>query len=123
MSDEPGSELVGLAEQLIKRTEAGKISWSSTGDDGFAFAGTRASVIIRSRDKDQTHPYVFTIFEHDIEVDSITSGWEGVGEYESGPPFPWNDALEKLYRLARRNALDIDDLIESLLQDIDKSGR
>ena len=124
MVDAPGNDLFRLAQQLIERTKAGKMSWSSIGEDGFAFAGTKASVVIRSRDKDQVHPYIFTLFEGDIEVDSITSGWNAspTGFEDEGSPLPWNDALENLYRSARRNALNLDQLIESILEDIDKPG-
>ena len=119
-----GNELLELAEQLIKRTEDGKVTWESTGDDGFAFAGTRASVVIRSKDKDQAHPFIFSLFEGDVLVDTLASGFHGSEDFEDirGAPYAWNDTLEKLYYNARRSALKLNELAASILHDIDESG-
>jgi hypothetical protein len=125
VSDQPVTELATLAERLIQLTGEGKIAWQPTGDDGddgFAYVGSRATVVIRSQDNGQRHPFILTLLDGDVEVDSLTSGWEEA-EYDTGPPYPWNEDLQTLYRVARRNARNIGALIESLIADAEKSGK
>jgi hypothetical protein len=122
VSDQPGTELATLAERLIQLTGEGKIAWQPTGDDGFAYAGSRATVVIRSQDSGQRHPFILSLLDGDVEVDSLKSGWEQA-DYDTGPPYPWNEDLETLYRVARRNARNIGALIESLIGDAEKSGK
>ena len=122
MSDQPVTELATLAERLIQLTGEGKIAWQPTEDDGFAYAGSRATVVIRSQDGGQQHPFILSLLDGDVEVDSLKSGWEEA-EYDTGPPYPWNEDLQTLYRVARRNARNIGALIESLIADAEKSGK
>jgi hypothetical protein len=122
VSDQPVPELATLAERLIQLTGEGKISWQPTGDDGFSYVGSRATVVIRSQDSGQGHPFILTLLDGDVEVDSLKSGWEEA-EYDTGPPYPWNEDLQTLYRVARRNARNIGALIESLIADAEKSGK
>ena len=75
--------------------------------------GSRATVVIRSQDSGQGHPFILTLLDGDVEVDSLKSGWEEA-DYDTGPPYPWNEDLQTLYRVARRNARNIGALIESL---------
>lgn len=122
MSDQPVTELATLAERLIQLTGEGKIAWQPTEDDGYAYMGSRATVIIRPQDSAQRHPFILTLLDGDVEVDSLTSGWEEA-DYDTGPPHPWNEDLQTLYRVARRNARNIGALIESLIADAEKSGK
>ena len=96
----------------------GKIAWQPTGDDGFTYVGSRATVVIRSH-SGQRHPFILTLLDGDVEVDSLKSGWEEA-DYDTGPPYPWNEDLQTLYRVARRNARNIGALIESLIADAEK---
>jgi hypothetical protein len=120
VSDQPVTELATLAERLIQLTGEGKIVWESTGD-GFAYVGSRATVVIRSQDSGERHPFILSLLDGDVEVDSLKSGWEEA-EYDTGPPYPWNEDLETLYRVARRHARNIGALIESLIADAEKRG-
>ena len=120
MSDQPVTELATLAARLIQLTEEGKIAWQPTEGDGFAYKGSLATVVIRSQDG--AHPFVLSLLDGDVEVDSLKSGWEEA-EYDTGPPHPWNEDLQTLYRVARRNARNIGALIESLIADAEKSGK
>jgi hypothetical protein len=122
VSDQPVTELATLAERLIQLTGEGKIAWQPTEDDGYAYVGSRATVVIRSQDSAQQHPFILTLLEGDVEIDSLKSGWEEA-EYDKGPPHPWNEDLQTLYHVARRNARNIGALIESLIADAEKSGK
>jgi hypothetical protein len=122
VSDQPVTELATLAERLIQLTGEGKIAWQPTEDDGYAYMGSRATVIIRPQDSAQRHPFILTLLDGDVEVDSLTSGWEEA-DYDTGPPHPWNEDFQTLYRVARRNARNIGALIESLIADAEKSGK
>jgi hypothetical protein len=122
VSDQPVTELATLAERLIQLTGEGKIAWQPTGDDGFAYVGSQATVVIRSQDSGQRHPFILSLLEGDVELDSLKSGWEEA-DYDTGPPYPWNEDLQTLYRVARRNARNIGALIESLIVDAEKSGK
>jgi hypothetical protein len=122
VSDQPVTELATLAERLIQLTGEGKIAWQPTEDDGFAYVGSRATVVIRSQDGGQRHPFILSLLDGDVEVDSLKSGWEEA-EYDTGPPYPWNEDLQTLYRVARRNARNIGALIESLIADAEKGGK
>jgi hypothetical protein len=120
VSDQPITDLAGFAKRLIQLTEEGRINWEPTGDDGFAYVGSRASVVIRSQDKDQRHPFILSILDGDVEADSLKSGWDAESEYEEGPPLTWNDDLQNLYGSARRSAFKIDVLIASILEEVEK---
>ena len=122
MSDQPVTELAMLAERLIQLTGEGKIAWQPTEDDGFAYVGSQATVVIRSQDSGHRHPFILSLLDGNVEVDSLKSGWEEA-EYDTGPPYPWNEDLQTLYRVARRNARNIGALIESLIADAEKSGK
>jgi hypothetical protein len=101
---------------------AARLCTKATGDDGFTYVGSRATVVIRSQDSGQRHPFILTLLDGDVEVDSLKSGWEEA-DYDTGPPYPWNEDLQTLYRVARRNARNIGALIESLIADAEKSGK
>ena len=122
MSDQPVTELATLAARLIQLTGEGKIAWQPTEGDGFAYKGSLATVVIRSQDSNQRHPFILSLLDGDVEIDSLTSGWEEA-EYDTGPPHPWNEDLQTLYRVARRHARNIGALIESLIADAEKSSK
>src|SRR4051812_32387370 len=113
--------LVDLLRELIDRTRAGKINWvPASGTDGFQFVGSRASVLIRARDEDAAPPYVLELFSGTEFVDLLTSDWDEPEDFNGERiPRPWNSDLFRLFLLARRSALRIDELVASLISDID----
>jgi hypothetical protein len=113
-----------FANDLVSRSENHTMAWEPFSDgDGFAFVGTKAAVVIRSRDADGNSPYVLELFdESDGLREQLQSGYEfdASGNYEM--PHEWNETLARLYHLARRAALRLDELSTSILEDID-AGR
>ena len=67
VSDQPVTELATLAERLIQLTGEGKIAWQPTEDDAFAYVGSRATVVIRSQDSGQGHPFILTLLDGDVD--------------------------------------------------------
>src|SRR4029450_1069735 len=83
VSDQPVTELATLAARLIQLTGEGKIAWQPTEDDGYAYVGSRATVVIRSQDGGQRHPFILSLLDGDVEIDSLQSGWEEAA-YDTG---------------------------------------
>jgi hypothetical protein len=109
-----------LATELLARTQSGSATWVSLGDgDTFACQGTASSVLIRSRDRDASPPFILELYDASAAiVDTLESEWDepiDVGRQAA----PWNETLTHLYMAARRKATGVDDLIGSLLDDID----
>ena len=124
MADPATEALESFASKLLAHTEAQKVPWRALPDvDGFYFSGTAGSVAIRSRDGDGRLPFVLDIAGPDNGVvDSLETDWYSVENDEFERPMSWNAILERLYHLARRTALGLDELTASLLGDIE-SGR
>ncbi len=120
MSDYGIQRLQALAKRLIVLTEQGKVEWrEGAAQDSFQLAVPNASVSISTRDGDGRAPYVMEVFSGDgAVVDSIeTEAWWD-DETEEFYPRPWNELLERLYELARRNVLNIDAVLDTLLSEL-----
>jgi hypothetical protein len=109
-----------FAADLLARTEDGKVPWAPfTEDDGFAFVGSAAAVVVRSRDGDGAYPYVLELFDGQNELrETLHTGFD-LTEHGDQEANAWNDTLARLYHAARRRALRIDELSMSILDDID----
>jgi hypothetical protein len=116
--------LVDLAKNLLKRTQDGKISWTATDNDtAFLFSGTSTSVRISTYFDNEGESYTELSFlnSRGTVVDSIrdeyhqvSSGWEAAD---------WNEVLDDLYYAARRDALDVDTMLDDFLADLeDENG-
>jgi hypothetical protein len=103
--------LVELSNRLRAATDAGQLEWTAEEDAAFLWSSAGAAVGVRSRDGDGEEPYELEVFTAAHQkVESLGSEW-GADEQ----PAPWNDALGRLYRAARRRALGVDDILEDLL--------
>ena len=117
-------EMRGLAVALIDRSRQGAVAWQEFETaDGFFYQGTQSAVVIRSRDGDGRHPFILELFDETSKVvDQLETAWSSPDEEGLQSARPWNSELETLYYVARRQALKLDVLAESLLADIE-SGR
>jgi hypothetical protein len=119
VSDQPVTELATLAQRLIQLTGEGKIAWQPTGDDGFTYVGLRATVVIRSQDSGQRHPFILTLLDGDVEVDSLRLD----GKKLTMTPARRIHGMKIADPLPRRtSARNIGALIESLIADAEKAA-
>jgi hypothetical protein len=115
--------ILALVNLLTKQTIAGKISWVATDKESvYMYSGGKSSVIVNQwPDQDGDLITVVVILnERGTPVEELRSGFENSGdpwsEYE---PSAWNKSLESLYRVARSNALDIDQVLDDLMAELE----
>ncbi|HWL37316.1 MAG TPA: hypothetical protein VNQ77_14125 [Frankiaceae bacterium] len=120
MRDYGTNRLWALAQRLIALTEQGKVSWSEgAAADSFQLAASSASVTIASRDADGRAPFQLDVYsDSGTVVDSLESELRWDEEAQVDYPAEWNDALETLYERAKRSALNIDTVIDSLIAEL-----
>jgi hypothetical protein len=103
-----------LARILISRTEAGTLSWATTDiQTSYALVTPSGSVLMDSIDNDGAAPYAMAITNPDgLVIDRVRSApdEESWGELD--------DLICHLYELARRSALNIDDVYRGILGDL-----
>lgn len=110
-------------EQLASRTQSGNIKWKKTdSEDTFLFSGSKSSVIVTKWNDRDGDPMV--------RVSILNSTGDEIGRLESEYLHnPWNETtrytdgennalLEALWESARRTALNIDEVLDSLLDDL-----
>jgi hypothetical protein len=110
--------IIELVKTLTQRTIAKSIQWQVSDDDGleFQFSSPTSSVVVRSKDRDGASPFILDIINaNGAIVESVYSNWgDSVGET------PWgsqnmSELLGELFVQARRNALNIDGVLDDLL--------
>ena len=85
----------------------------------FLWTAAQGAVGVRSRDRDGEEPYAFDVFGAERQkVETLTSEWT-----TDEQPAPWNEAVARLYRAARRQALGVDRILEDLLREFRGSRR
>jgi hypothetical protein len=110
----PYERLVELSRRLSAATDAGQVEWLADEDTAFSWIGTRGAVSVRSRDGDGEEPFELDVFSAAKQkVETIGSEWTADEQ-----PAPWNDAVARLYRAARRQALGVDRILEDLLAEL-----
>jgi hypothetical protein len=122
VSDYGEQKLLDLTNRLIAGTELGQVDWQTT-DNETAFVCTlrAASVAITSVDDDGVSPFSLLILDQSGDVvDSLTTRVQRLPAQDSGQirVAPWNEPLERLYEVARRNALNIDKIVDELLAEL-----
>jgi hypothetical protein len=115
------NRLILMAQNLLKATREGKISWRLTDVEyKFIYAGTRSSVTIEvSQDNFSNETLLCLLNERGTVVDSLETG-SSLGDDNSQTAFRWNDLLEDLYQAARRVAHNVDEALESMILDIER---
>lgn len=122
--------LIQIATLLVSSTESRNINWRTTDDpEAFLFSGSGASVITShwmDRDQDDDCYSLTVLNSGGTEVAELRSTWIPVPVDPSADPWvaqgytpgPNNRLLADLHEAARRNALHIDRVIDSLIQDL-----
>lgn len=112
--ESPYERLVELSRRLSVATDAGQLDWTVEDDTTFLWTGSRGAVSVRSRDGDGEEPFELDVFSAAKQkVETLGSEWT-----EDERPAPWNDAIARLYRAARRQALGVDRILEDLLGEL-----
>jgi ankyrin repeat protein len=105
------ARVIALCERLADATLAGATEWQDAGNDHFTWARTEGRVSIGARDRDGQPPYEIAIFNPGGDkVEELASA---LADDES--PADWNAPIAELYRVARRNALRADEIIDALM--------
>lgn len=110
----PYERLVELSKRLRAATDEGQLEWTTEDDTSFVWTGSNGAVSVRSRDGDGEEPFELDVFSPTRQkVETLGSEWT-----EDERPAPWNEALTRLYRAARRKALGVDRILEDLLSEL-----
>jgi hypothetical protein len=105
------ARLIALCERLAEATLAGATEWRDGEDDHFLWASSEGRVSVGARDRDGQPPYELAIFNPTGDkVEELESALS-----EEDTPAAWNPPLAELYRVARRNALRADEIIDALM--------
>lgn len=114
MMEAPYERLVELSKRLRAATDEGKLEWTAEEDTTFLWTSARGAVAVSSRDSDGEEPYELDVFSvAGQKVETLGSEWTADEQ-----PAPWNDAVARLYRAARRQALGVDKILEDLLAEL-----
>jgi hypothetical protein len=115
MSDAQHEQILRLLGELLVRSETGSAPWEAISPYSFGLQTKDASVEIRSRDQDDSHPIELILYNSDFEViDYLISEWYGVDD-----PASWNSDIERLYFEAKAKANNVGHVIEEFLEDLD----
>ena len=106
-----------LARKLLEQTRAGKLSWSDTDtEDQFLYSGSVSGVLI---DKYSSRYELALLNARGTLVERIVANAPEVDGGVSAAEAALFDLFEDLYEAARREALNVDKIIDSLINDID----
>jgi hypothetical protein len=104
--------LHSLAQQLIEATRARRVTWTATGTDRFQLSLPTGAVVIESPETGYAAMHVYDDSGNHIE--SLN---------ETNATAPWDDTLHALWDAARNSALNIDKVLDSILEDVERAGR
>lgn len=103
--------LISLCERLSESTLAGGAKWRGEGEDHYIWERPEGSVAVEARDRDGQPPYQLIVLNGNQEkVEELSSAL-----VDDDEPAPWNQPLAELYRVARRSALNADEIIDALM--------
>jgi hypothetical protein len=109
--------LIAITKALLRRTRDGAIEWeirsygSRDGSEQVDYSTSANTITVKPRDDDGQKPYVLIVKNSSgIEIDRLDPGeW---------PDDSSDGALDELYTVARRQALDVDRTLDQLLNDL-----
>ena len=114
--------MAALVKALLDATRAGKITWTVTDSETrFLYAGTRSSVTIAYNSGYSDDETALSLLnDKGVVVDSIATEFRRGPSADTLVSADWNQDLEDLYAAARRFAHNVDEALDSMLQDIAK---
>jgi hypothetical protein len=118
---DPNPKLLQLVDRLSYGTEQGYIKWEAVGETSFSYSTADAGITIESVDGDGQLPFAVRVFDgRGTLLESETSHDErgdGLRPRDSAAQ------LAGLYDVARRNALNIDPVLDALIKQVDNTIR
>ena len=121
MNEDP---ILRIARLLLKRTRTGDVQWVPTDDEQAFLCSTKdSSVVVRTvLDSDGDENVVLSLLNaRGQEVGELRSTWDQEESDEAWPryrPGANNKLLQDLAEGARRNALQVDQVVEGLLKEL-----
>lgn len=111
MSNSGNERLMELAGRLLSLTRQGKIHWSQGEASSYEYSTATSSVLVSNDDEDGRHPFTLEVYNDSGNVvDQLKTGYTA-----THMAYAWNDLIEELYTVARRDALDIDKVLDEIL--------
>ncbi len=105
---------LAFIESIIQKTELGQINWIVARRDEFKFSTPTASVYV-SQALDIDHEIRVTSFAVHDENGTIVDHFDYNVDYRT----PETSPIEALYNYARRNAYKADDIMDSIIRDLE----
>ncbi|MEU7934487.1 hypothetical protein [Micromonospora echinofusca] len=119
--DDIQERMIALAQHLLDRTRQDKVVWTSTDDSRrFSYSGRKSSIWIEGKvDGDGDWVGTLTLLNSEGEVvERLSTDFDPEDEDGNFNPHPHNKILESLHDLARRQALNIDTLIDETISEL-----
>ena len=118
MNDGALNHIQQLMDRLVGATRSGRVGWQTRDGESFYVKTKSGSIMVASRDEDGHPPYKLTVHDGaDRVVESFAlRDWPGEEADEL------DQQLTELYVLARRKALNIDDVVEGIMRDLEIDG-
>jgi hypothetical protein len=108
--------LIVLCERLAEATISGDAEWQGEEEDWYLWEHLEGAVAVGARDRDGQPPYELGIMNREGQrVEQLLSAL-----VDDDEPAPWNDPLAELYRVARRSALHADEIIDALIDALER---
>ena len=116
-----GYPLQSFLAALLRATSDGRTKWISTSPTQFQLSTKSGTTMIYSRDGDGIAPFVLSVLDpNGVQIEALETDWEArVGVRV---PKQQNVPLERLYQLARSQALNIDQVVNGILDDLGRSN-
>jgi hypothetical protein len=112
------NRMIAMAERLLEQTLAGRISWTQADEeDEYLYSGTAGSVLVSHTVRNYDLYSMHLLNSRGTTVESLRT-------VRPDDPFtpPENELLERLFDAARREALGVDSLLDTLLVDIERGS-
>ena len=105
------ARLIALCERLSDATLAGTAKWRGEDEDHYIWEREEGAVAVEARDRDGQPPYQLIVFNGNRDkVEELASAL-----VDDDQPASWNQPLAELYHVARRSALNADEIIDALM--------
>lgn len=117
-AEELQSRMIELAKRTLSQTIEGKIKWTATDhEDEYVYPGSSTSLSVEmSNYANDDYSYRFCLLNgRGTVVEQLSDATS-----DPGHETLLAQLLQELYESARRSALDIDALIESAINDVDR---
>jgi hypothetical protein len=110
--------LLNIVEALIPRTGEGGEEWVAEGGERYHIDSGDYRLTIASEDGDGGPPFKFSIRKRGSAVELESLSMSNLSGHLTLDRIRASDALEKLYQLARRQALGVDEAIAEVERDL-----